>query len=79
MWKLSYKIMRNTDPVIREYILYNISHKEVTGRSWRNRKASDFYRYLRGEAKRYNITLMQAFKHEAYLYMRYINLRPHEL
>ena len=71
--------MRTNDEVIKEYILYNIGHKEVTGRSWRNRKASDFYRYLRGEAKRYNITLMQAFKHEAYLYMRYINLRPHEL
>lgn len=71
--------MRTNDEVIKEYILYNIGHKEVKGRSWRNRKASDFYRYLRGEAKRSNITLMQAYKHEAYLYMRYINLRPHEL
>ena len=71
--------MRANDTVIKEYILYNIGHKEVKSRSWRNRKASDFYRYLRGEAKRYNISLMQAYKREAYLYMRYINLNTNEL
>ena len=71
--------MRITDSVIRDYLLFRINSKEIKGRSWRNRKASDFYRYLKTNSNLYNITILQALKRDAYFVMKKIWLPLSEL
>lgn len=57
------------DDVTREYLLFMIEHKEIKGKSWRNRKANKFYEYLRQDAKRYNVSIFQVLKRNAYFVM----------
>lgn len=58
------------DAVTREYLLFMIDRKEIKGKSWKNRKANKFYEYLRQDAKRYNVSIFQVLKRNAYFVMR---------
>lgn len=58
--------MKTTDKTINEYLRFTISRKEVKGQSYKNRKPESFYRYLRQNAKLYNVSIMGVLKRDAY-------------
>ncbi len=62
------------DNVTREYLLFMIDHKEIKGKSWRNRKANKFYEYLRQNARIYKVSIYQVLKRDAYFVMRGENI-----
>lgn len=65
-----------TSETVKAYLFFMIDKKEVTGRSWRNRPASDFYRLLKQDAIRYNVTVLEVLNANAELVMhgKYVSL-----
>ena len=62
--------MKITDGVISDYLRFKIGHKEVTNKSYQNRKASDFYRLLKQDAIRYGVSIIEVLKRDAYFVMK---------
>ena len=58
--------MQTNDPVIKEYLRFMIANKEITGKSWQNRKANKFYQYLRNNANMYNVPVYKVLERDAY-------------
>ena len=58
-----------TNETVKAYLLFMIDKKEITGRSWRNRPASDFYRFLKQDSVRYNVTVFEVLNSQAELVM----------
>ena len=67
--------MNTNDPIVKEYLLFMISNKEITGRSWRNRKANKFYQYLRNNAILYNVSVYKVLERDAYFVIKGILLK----
>lgn len=65
-----------TSETIKAYLFFMIDKKEVTGRSWRNRPASDFYRLLKQDAVRYSVSVLEVLNSQAELVMngKYVSL-----
>lgn len=61
---------KRQDKTITEYLLFMISHKEVTGQGYKNRTASDYYRLIKQDAIRYNCTVMNIIRQNAYFVMK---------
>ena len=57
--------MRTTNETVKAYLFFMIDKKEVTGRSWRNRPASDFYRLLKQDAVRYGVSVFEVLNAQA--------------
>ena len=49
----------------KKYVRFMISNKEVKNRGYRNQSASNFYRYLRLDANRYNCTVFDVLERQA--------------
>lgn len=62
--------MKQLDQTTKEYLSFMIGRKEIKGQSYRNRKASDFYKYLRSNANLYGISVLDQLKKDAYLIMK---------
>lgn len=60
----------------RQYLLFMIDKKEVTGSGYKNRKAADFYRHLRQNATMYKCSIADVVEDNAALVMdgKYISL-----